>query len=187
MEAVLKLIAISVFIVAVVLGTELLRPVRTSTKSVSKIIPVKKGVKIDFETHYSYGYFIALNSIDSNAAELRFVKYKLTIDGDVRIGEVKSTSANGDLKPGTFSADEGDLCSFEILDFNDEAAGKNAFLMIDVNGGGPSVGIAWEKEFRPVTKRVFWGVSGLFILLLALIYKDGLIEIVSGREKNFKE
>lgn len=173
----LKILAIIIFIVVVVTGNELLTPLRDSTISVSEIIQIEKGAKINFRTHYDYGYTIELKVENSPVTRLSRLKYELTIDGDSKSIDDHFGLGNAVVQIGEFKAHEGDKCSFEILEVDKSLIGKNGLLRIDVNGGGPSIGNYWAKELRPTIKMIF-SISLLsFIILLLIIYRKWIMQI----------
>jgi hypothetical protein len=171
MQLLLKIWSIFILIVVIITGKELSTPLRDSTESVSKFINFKRGSKINFVTYYDNPYRIDLNIRKYNENQYFRLQYKLIVDGKIKIVNDKFNLGNNREMIGDFVANEGDICSFEILDIDKKLVGQKGFLNIDVIGGGPSVGIIWAKEFRYPIKVIFLFSIISFLLLVFLIYK----------------
>jgi hypothetical protein len=167
----MKYFLIILIFIALILGLELKRPLKEDTESVNRIVSLKNGLKVDFITNYDYQYYISLKLENANYSKLYPINYKITVNGKSEIIEDTFSLGNSSSNVGYFSSKSGDNCAFEILDIQNEIETKKANLIIDENGGGPSVGIAWAKEFRPLIKN-------LFIITLLLVFSLMILVLV---------
>lgn len=153
--------------VIVFTGNELRKPLLTSTVAVDTIMRLKKGKTITFYPSFDYGYTIRIRTRDTTESLYETIGYELSIDGvkqrvrdQFPVGSVCTTI-------GTFSAEEGDECSIKFTHLGHKLNGKQVSLLIDVNGGGPSVGFSWQKEFRFLLHLGLWfSLAGLVTLLV---------------------
>ncbi len=170
MKIILKIAAIIAFVLILVTGNELRKTVRTSTESVCKRIIIKKNTEINFSNFYNYGYNIEIRLLNENKSYYDFLKYKIKINGVAKDVTSKISLSNSFVNIGFFPGTIDDNCSFKILSMGKQFEGKSAYLLIDVCGGGPSVGNFWMKEMRPMIRKTFWTTTIIFLFLLLVIY-----------------
>lgn len=165
----LKILLIINIVVVAMTGCELVNPLREETESVSQVIPIQRGTKINFTTYYRYGYYIQLKIENANETQWSDLRYKLIVDGHAEITNDRYRLGDSLVNIGSFSANKDDQCSIELLDVGNEVHGQKGLLIIDVSGGGPSVGNYWAKEMRSAVKKIFFGSLIISIVLILVI------------------
>ena len=169
MKIALKIIAILSFAVAILTGSELLNPIRNQTASVNKVITLKTHAPLAFETYYDYGYRIKIIAENLNETIMDSMAYVLQVNSTKEKFQDLYSVGNAFIDIGSFRADEGDNCRLTFTSIGSKLRGQKVRLIIDVNGGGPSVGNVWAKELRPVVSILFWVSTGLFVLMLLVL------------------
>lgn len=169
MKIALKIFATLSFAFAVITGSELLKPLRYDTASVSQIIALRPNKTITFETNYDYGYIIEIRSENLDHTITDSINFNLDIDGNKEDFINTYNVGNAPIEIGSFTAKEGDNCRLKFTSIGPDLLGQNVRLIIDVNGGGPSVGNVWAKELRPTIRIIFLVSATLFVLMILLL------------------
>ncbi len=167
----LKFFAVLFLLISVLLFGQITAPIRSTTESLSKQITLKEGKQINFKTAYSYPHYLDLVLIDS-LKESRFGKiyFKFSKNGETKFYKKEiSLAFNSFTRIMNFYGDKGDDFSLVFLKLDEKFKNKSVRIEVDVSGGGPSVGLAFEREFRPTLIRIFYFSISFFGILLSII------------------
>jgi hypothetical protein len=144
---------------------DLLQPIKENTWAVNKELEFTESHTEEFYTdfHAPYKYLLEVKrekgSLKDSQVRVFFTNDRAIIVDTILNSQRYFLSVNG-----SFNAEEGDHYVLKVIDQIDKTSSKKLRILVDVNSGGPSVGIAFTKAFRPY----LWGVF-VFLVLSTLV------------------
>ncbi len=146
---------------------------RNDTSSFGQVVTLTKNKIISFETDYRNGYNIEVkfkDTVFNNKESFEdFLSYELEINGDKEKHSGVFNFSNKFNNIGSFGADEGDKCSLTFTSVGSALIGKQVILVVDVAGGGPSIGNAFTRDIRPTIQKIFQISGPIFLLMFSLL------------------
>jgi hypothetical protein len=169
-KLVAKSFSLILLFLTIVIGNGLRKPVPSTTVAVEEEVVLSTNLEVPFTTAFDYGYKLELSLIRGSIPMGGSLKAILIKRGDENavnlLEEAASSPSGGVLIEQHFVVQGGDQLLFKVIDIDSVLIGKSALLYANVTGGGPSVGLAFAREFRPY-------VRGLFVVLLTLTFITG--------------
>lgn len=177
-KTLLKIISIVFSFLSLVLLYDLIQPKKHSTTAIKKEIELSKNLSEKFETDFDYAYvlILTLKTDEINFNENKFdIELKKNGIGFVDTLKLIPNDINNYEVRQYFTAKSGDEFELVIKELDKSLIGVKANLNVDVTGAGPSIGLAFERYFRPY----FWILLGLLILITILTGIYGFKKITS--------
>ena len=169
----LQIMTIIFGLLSIALLYELLQPIRESTWPVNKKFEFTdlhtEEFRIDYHAPYKYLLEIIRGEEDIDTSQIEVLLSR----GEIILVDTVFSKLHSYLSiKGSFSAESGDHCFMKIIDKVNRTSIKKVTILVDVNSGGPSVGIAFAKALRPY----FWGVFAFLSLCTIVSGYNGYIK-----------